>query len=93
MTSFAVVRVGDCRVAAVLVERRDLVASGAYRRIRWLEEELMLPVMLVARDDSHFFGARAWAEFDAKPFLYALIRAADIEWTELETNFNDETRD
>lgn len=90
MTAFAVVRAGDSRVAAVLVDRRRLTAPGADRFLRWLESELALPVMLVARDDAVLVGARVRAEFDAKPYLFALMRAPDLEWTQIDESSLDE---
>lgn len=40
--------------------------------------------MLVARDDDAIGGARVRAEFDAKPYLFALMRAHDLEWTQID---------
>lgn len=39
--------------------------------------------MLVARDETVWAGARAHANFEAEPYLYALLEAREIEWAEL----------
>lgn len=77
------VRSGEVRVAAVLVERRDFVAPRAGRLIQLVEEKLSVPVMLVARDEAVWAGARVHANFEAEPYLYALLEAREIEWAEL----------
>jgi len=40
--------------------------------------------MLVAKDEAIWTGARAHAEFETEPYLYALLEARDIEWISLE---------
>lgn len=84
MIRYSFVRVAERRVAAVLVDRRDLVASRSSPLIEQLEEMLLCPVMLVARDETNWAGARVSAHFEADPFLYALLQARDIEWAELQ---------
>jgi hypothetical protein len=39
--------------------------------------------MLVVPDDALWAGARAHADFEAEPYLYALLEARDLEWAEL----------
>jgi len=39
--------------------------------------------MLVARDEAVWAGARVHANFEAEPYLYALLEAREIEWAEL----------
>jgi len=80
---YSIVRSGENRVAAVLVERKDLVAPRADQLLRRVGDVLSLPVMLVARDEALWAGARAHAEFEAEPYLYALLEARDVEWAEL----------
>jgi hypothetical protein len=48
-----------------------------------MEELLPCPVMLVARDETNWAGARVYAHFEAEPFLYALLQGRDIDWCEL----------
>lgn len=74
-----------------MVERRRLSAPGTERFLRWLEGELALPVMLVARDDGSLVGARVRADFDAKPYLFALMQQPDVEWAPLhDIHFDEE---
>ena len=81
---YSFVRVAEQRVAAVLVDRRDLIASRSSSLIEQLEEMLPCPVMLVARDETDWAGARMYAHFYADPFFYALLQTRDIEWIELQ---------
>lgn len=81
MIQYCTVRVHDTRVAAVLVEKRELSNSAGL--IRLLEERLALPVMFVVMDPTALVGARAYAEFDASPYLYELFAAREIDWIEL----------
>lgn len=83
MIRYSVVRSGENRVVAVLVERRDLIAPRRDQLIRRVADELSLPVMLVVPDDALWAGARAHADFEAEPYLYALLEARDLEWAEL----------
>jgi hypothetical protein len=39
--------------------------------------------MLVARDEALWTGARVHADFEAEPYLYALLETRDVEWAEL----------
>lgn len=80
---YSVQRLCEERLAVVLVERRELAEPGASSLIQRLQAELRLPVMLVARDNELWTGARAKAEFDPKPHLYALLGIRDIDWTPL----------
>lgn len=84
MIRYSFVRVGENRAAAVLVERRDLIAPQSNSLICQLEELLPCPVMLVARDETNWAGARVYAQFEAEPFFYALLQARDIDWSELQ---------
>lgn len=70
-------------MVAVLVERRDLIAPQSNALISRLEQLLPPPVMLVARDESNWAGAKVYAHFEAEPYLYALLQAREIEWCEL----------
>lgn len=83
MIRYSFVRLGEKRAAAVLVERRDLLAPQSNSLIHQLEELLPCPVMLVARDETNWAGARIHAHFEAEPFLYALLQARDVDWCEL----------
>jgi hypothetical protein len=80
---YSIVRVRETRVAAVLVERKHLSGSSASPLIQLLENELSLPVMLVAQDEAALAGARAYAEFDPMPYLYELLGTSDIDWMTL----------
>jgi hypothetical protein len=81
---YSFVRLGEKRAAAVLVERRDLIAPQSNRLILQVEELLTCPVMLVARDETNWVGAQAYAHFEPEPYLYALLQARDIDWCELQ---------
>lgn len=83
MIRYSFVRLGERKAAAVLVERRDLIAPQSNSLILQIEELLPCPVMLVARDETNWAGARVYAHFEAEPFLYALLQARDIDWCEL----------
>lgn len=39
--------------------------------------------MLVARDETNWAGAKAYAHFEAEPYLYALLQVREIDWCEL----------
>lgn len=52
--------------------------------IRRLEELLSPPVMLVARDETSWAGAKVYAHFEAEPYLYVLLQTRDIDWCELQ---------
>ena len=60
-----------------------LLIRCAGRLIQLVEEKLSVPVMLVARDEAVWAGARVHANFEAEPYLYALLEAREIEWAEL----------
>ena len=83
MIQYSVVKAGDSRVVAVLVERRILGSSAGRQLLSEVGAQLSMPVMLVARDETALAGARAFAEFDPMPYLYALLRTRDIDWTPL----------
>jgi len=80
---YSIQRLCEERLAVVLVDRRELAEPRATSLIRRLQAGLALPVMLVARDNEVWTGARARAEFDPKPHLYALLGVRDIDWTPL----------
>lgn len=80
---YSVQRLCEERMAVVLVEGRELAEPRASMLIRQLQEDLALPVMLVARDDETWTRARVRANFDARPHLYALLGMRDIDWTAL----------
>lgn len=68
-------------MAVVLVGCRELAEPHASALIHQLRDDLGLPVMLVARDNEAWVGARARADFDPEPYLYALLGMRDIDWT------------
>lgn len=70
-------------MAAALVRKRDLVTPQSTSLIRRLEDILPCPVMLVARDDTSWTGARVYADFEAEPYFYALLQLREVEWCEL----------
>ena len=80
---YSVQRLCEERMAIVLVERRELVEPQATSLIRQLQDEFSVPVMLVARDSDAWIGARARADFDPAPYLYALIGMREIDWKPL----------
>lgn len=77
---YSVLRLRGVRMAAVLVERGQLHDDQLIVR---LQMQLALPVMLVARDDASWKGVKARAQFDAAPYLGALLAQEDVEWSEL----------
>lgn len=84
---YSIQRLCEQRLAVVLVERRELAEPRASGLIQRLKRKLAAPVMLVARDNEVWLGARARAEFDSEPFLYALMAVRDIDWTPLPLHF------
>lgn len=83
MIWYSIVRVGESRAAAVLVERKDLLLPHSEVLIRRIEDVLQCQAMLVARDETDWTGARVYAQFEAEPFYYTLLQARDIDWCEL----------
>lgn len=80
---YSIVRLREVRMAVVLVEPGQLHAP-AHQLLAELQVRFKLPVMLVARDDSAWNGARARAEFDPVPYLYALLAIRDdVDWSEI----------
>lgn len=77
---YSVLRLRDVRMAVVLVENAQLHDDVL---IAQLQTNLSLPVMLVAKDDVSLKGAKARAQFDAEPYLFALLARDDVEWSEL----------
>ncbi|WP_288379807.1 hypothetical protein [uncultured Massilia sp.] len=75
-----VLRLRGVRMAVVLVEAGELHDDQLIVR---LQMQLALPVMLVARDDVILQRAKARAQFDAEPYLFALLALDEIEWSEL----------
>jgi hypothetical protein len=86
---YSIQRLCEERLAVVLVDRRELAEPRATSLIRQLQVTLTLPVMLVARDNEIWTGARARADFDSKPHLYALLSLRDIDWGPLPTTCYD----
>lgn len=80
---YSIQRLCEERLAVVLVKCRELAEPRASALIHQLQEDLALPVMLVARDDEAWTGARAHADFDPKPYFYALLGMRDIDWIPL----------
>lgn len=83
---YSVHRLCEQRTAVVLVEKRQLSQPAASNLLRRLQNALSLPVMLVARDDDTWTGARAAADFNPHPHLYALMDVRDIDWSPLPSN-------
>lgn len=77
---YADLRLRGVRTAVVMVGIGQLHNESLIAR---LERQLSLPVMLVARDDAVVKGMRAYAKFDAAPYLFALLATEDVEWSEL----------
>lgn len=67
----------------MLVDKRDLISSRSSPLLIQLEELLSCPVMLVARDETDWAGAKVFAHFEAEPFFYALLQAREIDWAEI----------
>ena len=80
---YSVQRLCEERMAIVLVERRELAEPRASGLIQQLQDQLAVPVMLVARDSEAWVGVRARAEFDPEPYLYALLGMREIDWAPL----------
>ena len=77
---YSVLRLRGVRMAAVLVEVGRLQDDAL---IAQLQAQFALPVMLVAHHDGNWKGAKARAQFDAMPYLGALLSLEDVEWSEL----------
>lgn len=77
---YSVLRLRDVRMAVVLVEGGQLQDDAL---ISQLQIQLAMPVMLVARDEASAKGAKARAQFNAEPYLFALLALDEIEWSEL----------
>lgn len=77
---YSVLRLRDVRMAVVLM---DVGQVGSDQLLAQLQTQLRLPVMLVARDDSSWKGAKAWAQFDPAPYLGVLLSLEDVEWAAL----------
>jgi hypothetical protein len=80
---YSIQRLCDERMAVVLVDRRELAEPRASSLIHQLQDALALPVILVARDNEAWTGARARAQFDPELHLYALLGMRDIDWAAL----------
>lgn len=80
---YSVQRVNETRLAIVLVEKKDLAEPRASGLIKQLQDNLDLPVILVARDSETCTGVRARATFaaDPNPYVYALLGVRDLEWS------------
>jgi len=80
---YSVVRLRGVRVAVVLVDGWQLAEQHARPLVRKLQAQLTLGVMLVARDAAAVNGLKAYADFDAQPYLFALLAGENIEWSRL----------
>lgn len=80
---YSVQRLCEQRMAVVLVDGREMAEPRASALLHQLQDELALPVMLVARDSEAWVGARARAPFNPDPYLYALLGMRDIDWMPL----------
>ena len=85
---YSVLRLRGERTVVALVERWQLGGRHAQDLIEQLQHEFHLPAKLVARDDSHWRTARAYAEFDAERPLFELLAAGSIEWDEFPDAWN-----
>ena len=74
---YSVLRLRDVRMAVVLVEIGQVNSD---RLLGQLQTQFALPVMLVARDEGGWKGVKARAQFDASPYLSALLALDDVEW-------------
>jgi hypothetical protein len=77
---YADLRLRGVRTAVVMVGVGQLHNESLIAR---LQRQFALPVMLVARDEAIVKGMRAYAQFDAAPYLFALLASEDVEWREL----------
>jgi len=84
---YADVRLRGVRTAVVLVGAGSLHDEALIVR---LQRRLALPVMLVTQDETSIQGMRAYAQFDAVPYLFALLASEDVEWLELEAEVEQE---
>lgn len=81
---YAVESLRGVRMAVVLVERGQLMGARSDTLIVELQAQLAMPVMLVARDGASWKGAKAKAQFDAEPYLFALLsNGEEPAWAEL----------
>lgn len=80
---YSVLRLRNQRMVVALVERWQLSSRHAPGLLIQLQGHFSLPAMLVARDDSTWRNARAYAEFDSERQLFDLLAVDDIEWAEM----------
>lgn len=76
----AVLRLRGLRMVVVLVPLGGIKDEALVIRI---QSQFALPAMLVARHDGDWKGAKAWAQFDAAPYLAALLALDEVDWAEL----------
>lgn len=77
---YSVLRLRDVRIAVVLVEIGQVNNDHLLGQ---LQTQFALPVMLVARDEGGWKGVKAKAQFNASPYLGALLALDDVEWLPL----------
>ncbi|MEH6434327.1 hypothetical protein [Massilia sp. DD77] len=68
-------------MVVALVEQWQLGGRHAPSLLQDLQSRFRLPAMLVARDDSSWRNARAYAEFPSEQFLNALLALDDVDWS------------
>jgi hypothetical protein len=81
---YSVLRLRGERMVVALVERWQLDGRHAAGLVQHLQLHFKVPAMLVARDDSDWRNARAYAEFDSRMYLFELLAADDVDWNEMQ---------
>ncbi|WEF34892.1 hypothetical protein [Pseudoduganella chitinolytica] len=80
---YVVLRLRDVRMAIVLVEKSQMDGAAGGELLTKLQFQLKLPVMLVSHTDGRWENARARADFNVAPFLFALMALDEVDWKEL----------
>lgn len=81
---YSVLRLQGDRVVVALVERWQLGGHHAQSLVNHLQEHFKMPAMLVARDDSDWRNAKAYAEFNSDLHLFELLASDEIDWNEMQ---------
>lgn len=81
---YSVLRLRGERMVVALVERWQLGSHHAPALVNHLQDHFHLPAMLVARDDSSWRNAKAYADFDAERHLFELLAVDNIDWNEMQ---------
>jgi hypothetical protein len=81
---YSVLRLRGERMVVALVERWQLERHHAAGLVSHLQSRFHLPAMLIARDDSDWRNAKAYADFDVTRYLFEILTLDEIDWNELQ---------